>query len=391
MQAGQSGKQGNQRRRVRCRALATLHRVFPVLMAICVAFPASPDSPASPPSPAFDAVTPGKKLEFPRDYGAHLGHRIEWWYVTGHLEADGKPLGFQVTFFRVRNPDAESNPSRFAPKQLLFAHAAFADPAVGRLLHGQKAARMLEGLVEASATDTAVRIDDWSLVREAGVYRTRIATNDFTLELSMTPTQPVLLQGEGGFSRKGPAQAHASYYYSEPQLAASGRIRARGTEREVNGVAWLDHEWSSELLAAEALGWDWLGANLADGSALMAFRIRAKDGTTLWSNATLRGPSPRGLPREGSKAPRESGEPATFKPLRTWTSPRTGVRYPVAMEITAAGRTWRVEPLMDDQELDARASTGTLYWEGAVRLLAEGGPAGVGYLELTGYAERVPF
>ena len=344
---------------------------------------------------AFDPVLPGKKLEFPRDYGAHPGHRIEWWYVTGHLEADGKPLGFQVTFFRVRNPDAESNPSRFAPKQLLFAHAAFADPAVGRLLHGQKAARMLEGIVEASTADTAVRLDDWSLVREGGAYRTRIAASDFTLELDLKPTQPVLLQGEGGFSRKGPAQAHASYYYSEPQLAASGRVRARGTEREVKGVAWLDHEWSSELLAAEADGWDWLGANLADGSALMAFRIRAKDGTTIWSNAAFRGPSPQPSPKgEGGPSPPPlggGGGRVIFKPLRSWTSPRTGVRYPVAMEIEAAGRTWRVEPLMDDQELDARSSTGTLYWEGAVRVLAEGGPAGVGYLELTGYAERVPF
>jgi predicted secreted hydrolase len=335
-------------------------------------------------------------LEFPRDFGAHPGHRIEWWYVTGHLEANGKPLGFQVTFFRVRNPEAESNPSRFAPRQLLFAHAALADPAVGRLLHGQRSGRMLEGLVEASAADTAVRIDDWTLVREGGTYRTRIGTSEFSLELAMKPTQPVLLQGEGGFSRKGPLQAHASYYYSEPQLAVTGRIRARGAEREVKGVAWLDHEWSSELLAPEASGWDWLGANLDDGSALMAFRIRAKDGKTIWSTATIREPSPKAggntplPPKAGGESTGSEGR-VSFKPLRTWTSPRTGVGYPVAMEIEAAGRTWRVEPLMDDQELDARASTGTLYWEGAVRILSEGREAGVGYLELTGYAERVPF
>jgi len=332
----------------------------------------------------FDAVVPGRALAFPRDYGAHPGHRIEWWYVTGHLEADGKPLGFQVTFFRVRNPDAESNPSRFAPKQLLFAHAALADPAVGRLLHGQKSARMLEGLVEASPADTALRLDEWSLVREDGAYRTRIGTPEFALELAMKPTQPVLLQGDRGFSRKGSSTAHASYYYSEPQLAVSGRVVARGASRDVKGVAWLDHEWSSELLAADAAGWDWLGANLDGGGALMAFRIRAKDGTTLWSNATL-----RESPLAGRPATRELQ--ASFRPLRHWTSPRTGVRYPVAMEITVGEQAWRVEPLLDDQELDARASTGTLYWEGAVKVEGRGAPGGVGYLELTGYAERVPF
>src|SRR5258706_5308746 len=132
---------------------------------------------------AFDPVVPGRALEFPRDRGAHLGHRIEWWYVTGHLEEIGKPsqsLGFQVTFFRVRNPDAEGNPSRFAPSQLLFAHAAFADPAEGKLLHGQKSARLLPGLVEAGTGDTAVRIDDWALAREGAAYRTRVATAEFT-------------------------------------------------------------------------------------------------------------------------------------------------------------------------------------------------------------------
>jgi predicted secreted hydrolase len=318
---------------------------------------------------AFDPVVPGRALEFPRDRGAHLGHRIEWWYVTGHLEGS---LGFQVTFFRVRNPDAEGNPSRFAPSQLLFAHAAFADPAEGKLLHGQKSARLLPGLVEARTDDTAVRIDDWTLAREGAAYRTRVATADFVLDLELAPTRPPLLQGERGFSRKGPSAAHASYYYSEPQLKVSGSVVAHGKSRAVAGVAWLDHEWSSELLASEASGWDWLGVNLDDGGALMAFRIRGKDGQTLWSNAT------------------QKGEVA-FAPTRKWKSPRTGIDYPVAMQVRVGGSTWQVEPIMDDQELDARASTGTLYWEGAVRVRSGDGRTGRGYLELTGYSERVPF
>lgn len=332
---------------------------------------------------AFDPVVSGHKMEFPRDAGAHPGHRIEWWYVTGHLQSPKGPLGFQVTFFRVRNPDAEGNASRFSPRQLLFAHAALADPAEGRLLHAQRSARALDGLVAARTDDLDVRIEDWSLAREGGAYRARIAADDFTLDLTLAATQPVMLQGERGFSRKGGSSRHASYYYSEPQLRATGRISARGRTIEAEGVAWLDHEWSSELLAADASGWDWLGANLDDGGALMAFRIRGKDGGTLWSNAMLRA-------RDGTTT-QLAGDAVRFAPRRAWKSPRTGVSYPVAMEIVTGNRQWSVEPLMDDQELDARASTGTLYWEGAVRVRSAEGSGGRGYLELTGYGERVPF
>src|SRR5205814_1133287 len=124
--------------------------------------------------------------------------------------------------------------------------------------------------------ETALRVDDWTLARTANGYRTRIESPDFALDLELAPTQAPMLQGERGFSRKGPSTRHASYYYSEPHLAVSGSIVSQGTKRTVKGVAWLDHEWSSELLAADAAGWDWLGANLEGGAALMAFRIRAK-------------------------------------------------------------------------------------------------------------------
>ena len=331
----------------------------------------------------FPPVMAGRPIEFPRDAGAHPDYRIEWWYVTGHLESKRGPLGFQVTFFRLRNPDAETNPSRFSPRQLLFAHAALADPSKGRLLHDQRSARAMAGLVEAKAGDTDARIDDWSLKREGAGYRTRVEAETFALDLVMTPTQPVMLQGDRGFSRKGPAATQASYYYSEPQLRVEGRVKSAGESLDVGGVAWLDHEWSSEILAQEALGWDWLGANLDDGTALMAFRIRGKDGAAVWAGATYRKPG----------APSQSFAPAAirFEPRRTWKSPRTGTSYPVAMDIDVGATRWRLEPLLDDQELDARASTGTLYWEGAVRVTGPGDARGRGYLELTGYAERVPF
>ena len=335
------------------------------------------------PAFGFDPVVRGRTLEFPRDAGALPGHRIEWWYVTGHLESSKGPMGFQVTFFRVRNPQADGNPSRFSPKQLLFAHAALADPAEGRLLHAQRSARALEGLVEARTGGLGVRIDDWSLEREGSGYRARIAASDFALELDLRPTQPPMPQGEGGFSRKGASQRHASYYYSEPQLRVTGRVVAHGRARDVEGTAWLDHEWSSEPLAEDAVGWDWLGANLDDGGALMAFRIRAKDGATLWANALQRA-------RDGPATPL-GPDAVSFTARRAWKSPRTGVSYPVAMDVRVGAQTWAVDPLMDDQELDARASTGTLYWEGAVRLQSAAGDHGRGYLELVGYGGRPPF
>lgn len=328
---------------------------------------------------ALDPVTPGYTLRFPQDRGAHPGFGVEWWYVTGQLDSARGPLGFQVTFFRVRNAKADDAPGRFAPRQVLFAHAALADAAARRFHHDQRVGRAIEGLVEAHTGETRVRIDDWSLVRNATGYRADVPADGFALAVDLVPTQAVLLEGDRGFSRKGPAAGQASYYYSEPHLRVNGRVRIGAESVEVHGEAWLDHEWSSEYLAPGASGWDWLGANLDDGGALMAFRIRGKDGGTVWASATLRAGG-------GSARSFGPGE-VSFLPQRRWHSAASGVEYPVAMQVDVGGRRFRLEPLMDEQELDARATAGTLYWEGAVRV--DGAATGRGYLELTGYADAL--
>ena len=332
----------------------------------------------------YPDVVAGRALEFPRDHGAHPAFRTEWWYVTGWLRAGGRDLGFQVTFFRSRPRVAEETASAFAPRQLVFAHAAIADPAVGRLLHDQRAARAGFGLAEAREATTDVRIDDWSLALAGPAYRTRIAGREFAFELEFAPTQPILAQGEAGFSRKGPARGQASHYYSRPHLAASGTLERNGRRERVDGTAWLDHEWSSEYLAPEAAGWDWVGLNLDGGAALMAFRIRAKAGGVFWAGGGW---------REGADArPRVfARDEVRFEPLRRWRSPRTEIEYPVAMRLVAGGRELALEPLMDDQELDSRASTGVVYWEGAVVVRAGDRRVGRGYLELTGYGKPVRF
>lgn len=331
-------------------------------------------------TPAYPAVVPGASPAFPRDHGAHPDHRVEWWYVTGHVAtAAGRDFGFQVTFFRSRPGVAEASPSRFAARQLILAHAAVADRAAAVLVHDQRAAREGFGLAGADAGDTRAWIGDWSLERDAAAYRARIAARGFTLQLRLQPTQPVLLQGEDGFSRKGPQPQQASWYYSQPQLAVDGSIDAGGGPLAVAGRAWLDHEWSSEILAATAAGWDWLGVNLDDGGALMAFVMRDRQGQALWAAATV---------REAGGAQRSyAGADVRFAVRRRWRSPRTAIDYPVAVDVAVGHRRYRVEPWFDDQELDARASTGTIYWEGAVDVAEDGRRAGRGYLELTGYGE----
>jgi predicted secreted hydrolase len=298
----------------------------------------------------YPVVRPGAKLTFPRDHGAHSDYRIEWWYVTGWLDG---PLGFQVTFFRARPEEETTNPSSFTPRQVLFAHAALSDPKRGRLLHDQRAARAGFSLAHAETDRTGVWIDDWRLEQEGNRYQARIAARDFDLDFTFF-AKDLVLQGEQGFSRKGRRPEEASYYYSRPQMNVVGSVNGN----EVTGTAWLDHEWSSAYLAPEAAGWDWCGINMLDGSYFMGFQMRSKKGGIHYASPGV-----------------------TMRPLRVWKSPRTGTEYPVAMQVNDL----RLEPLMDDQELDSRASTGTIYWEGAVRAFKEKDLIGTGYLELTGY------
>lgn len=329
--------------------------------------------------PAYPAVVPGAPIAFPKDHGAHPDFRTEWWYVTGWLDAAGqRSMGFQVTFFRTRPETDQRNPSAFAPRQIIFAHAALSDPATGRLVHDQRMARAGFDLAGARIGDADVVVDDWRLWRDVeGVFHVRIAGTDLAFDLAFRPSQAPLLQGDGGFSRKGPGTSHASYYYSLPHLAVTGRVRQGRRWRDVRGEAWMDREWSSSILAPGAVGWDWTGLNLEDGGALTAFQVRGKDGGAVWAGGSLREP--------GGRTTVFGPGDVAFEAVRRWRSPRTGAAYPVetivAARLASGWRRWRLKPLFDDQELDSRAGGGPIYWEGAVTT-----PGGRGYLELTGYA-----
>jgi predicted secreted hydrolase len=330
---------------------------------------------------AYPQVERGVPLSFPRDHGSHPAFRTEWWYVTGVVGPRDAQVGVQITFFRSRPGVSESGKSRFTPRDLLFAHAALALPDRGRLLSDQRAARGGFGLAEASERTTDVHIDDWTLALHEDAYHARIAARDFAFSLEFRATQPPLPQGDNGVSRKGPLAEQASYYYSVPQLALTGTVAVDGRERAVTGVAWLDHEWSSTYLAPEARGWDWTGINLDDGGALMAFRIRDHAGKPFWAGGAFRGRDRRPTTFDH--------DVVRFEPLRAWRSRRTNIDYPVDMRVVAGEFDLVLEPLFDDQEEDARASVGTIYWEGAVQVRRDGALVGRGYLELTGYGEAL--
>lgn len=373
-------------------------------------------------APALARAQPHTALAFPRDFGAHPAFRTEWWYMTGSLQSGARRFGFQVTFFRsstgigepvagtrtatrapapgpapaASGPPEDEKSSRFTPSQLLFAHAALTDLQQQRLRHDQRIARSGFGIAEASRADTAVTLRDWRMTRSTapgsnagertplGRYVVQVASEraGFGFDFQVEATQPVLLQGDAGWSQKGPNPVDHSRYYSEPQLAVRGHLTEQGKVTEVTGTAWLDHEWSNAYVPDQAVGWDWIGMNLSDGSALMAFRLRRADGSAVYAGGSFR--------RAGEAAQNFGPEAVRFVPGRIWESAASRARYPVTWQVdTPAGR-FGVDALLDDQELDSRGSTGSIYWEGISNLRgADGRIVGRGYLEMTGYASAL--
>jgi predicted secreted hydrolase len=336
---------------------------------------------AKPPASSQAPSNTQPALQFPRDFGSHPEFAIEWWYLTGRLLAGQREFGFQLTFFRSRVPATQHMNSAFAAKQLIFAHAAITDVAGKKLLHDQCIAREGFGLAQASQSDTDITLRDWSLKREAQQYTAQMRGKGFAFDLNLSETQPLLLQGDQGVSRKGADPQQRSFYYSLAQLNVSGTLTLEGQKMPVQGTAWLDHEWSHSLLSPQAVGWDWIGMNLLDGSALTAFQLRDKTGKALWNGGSYRHPSMGASPQVFSPTD------LVFKPLRHWTSPLTQASYPVEWSVQTPVNRYTIKAVIDPQELDSRASTGAVYWEGLSELFDSNGKlAGRGYLEMTGYA-----
>jgi predicted secreted hydrolase len=323
-----------------------------------------------------------REFRFPADHGPHPEFRTEWWYYTGNLAtAAGRRFGFQLTFFRsALAPGMPARSSAWATRQAWLAHFTVSDVQGGKFHSFERWSRGAVGLAGAQADPFRVWVKDWTAEGKPPAMHLTASAEDIGIDLVLQPGKPPVLQGERGLSRKSSEPGNASYYYSLTRMPAVGTVRLGGERFPVTGAAWMDREWSTSSLGADEVGWDWFALQLADGSDLMLYRLRRKDGRAdPASSGTVIGP--RGETRPLSLAGfqlESSGE---------WRSPRSGARYPARwwVRVPSEGLDLEVRPLLADQELDVSFR----YWEGAVAVegTRRGKPVqGQGYVELTGYS-----
>jgi predicted secreted hydrolase len=341
------------------------------------------------------AVTPGfaladspRRFEFPQDHGPHPAFRHEWWYLTGQLQGpDAQTFGFELTVFRLalQPPQPAGGGSAWQARQVYAAHFAITDVRRAQFFTATRYARDALGLAGATAAPFALHVADWSVTQAPDArpglhWQLLAADGDYQLQLQLNSAAPPVLNGVAGLSVKADAPGAASYYYSMPRLQATGRITRQGVAVPVSGLAWLDREWGSGSLAAGQQGWDWFALDLDDGSSLMFYALRDRDGRRdAHSAGTF-------VDAQG-QARQLANEEVAIDVLGYWASPRGG-RYPAQwrLSVRSLGLQLTVAPLLADQEL----ATQPRYWEGAVRVSGtrSGTPVSArGYVELVGYAQ----
>ena len=322
---------------------------------------------------------------FPADHGPHPAFKAEWWYVTGNVRAtDGtdRRFGIQFTVFRsALTPDtASARASGWATNQLYMAHTAIGDVAGQRFFNAERFSRGAAGLAGASADPVAAFLGTERLVATgpadaAFPMRLQGDADGAAFNLTARPLKPVVLQGNRGLSQKGAGAGNASYYYAQTRMATAGTVTVGGETIPVEGLTWLDREWSTSALGAGQVGWDWFALHLDDGRDLMLYQLRQSDGT--------KDPLSKGslIGADGSKTPLDAAD-YELTPLDTWTSD-SGGEYPTRwrVQVPSAGLDLEVTAALQASELDATV----LYWEGAVDVT--GTASGVGFLEMTGYAD----
>jgi len=343
-------------------------------------------------SAGYRVVTGPRRLVFPRDDGPHPGYRDEWWYFTGNLEtAAGRHFGFELTFFRVAlAPGKARGTADWSGHQVYMAHLAITDVRDDRFRYRERVSRTGPGIAGARAP-TAKRpfrvwLHDWSATgkRPGRLFPLTLSAGSDALgvQLNLHSEKPPVLQGDHGYSRKGPAPGEASYYYSFTRLATRGRLRIGGRTFRVTGTSWMDHEWSSSVLDHSQVGWDWFALHLDDGRDLMFYRLRRRDGQpSRYTYAIV--VDPRGRVRHLDAAR------VHLEVTGHWQSPHSGTDYPSGWRLTLRplGLTLRVRPMIRDQELRGIVN----YWEGAVDVSGQGRHGtvrGQGYVELTGYGRN---
>lgn len=344
---------------------------------------------------------PGWEYEFPRDHFAHPEFKTEWWYFTGNLRAVGEgrereEFGYQLTFFRqgIRRELPPGTSSRFAVRDLLFAHFAVSDIGSGTYRHFHNWSRRAFGEAGLatppafsetnphSAFERVVFIGNRAMHADGrGNFELSATEGDTSLNLSLNSSKDPVFHGENGVSQKAAGEGRASHYYSFTRLQTSGTLKIGGREYEVEGYSWYDHEWATNQLTESQTGWDWFSMQFDDGQELMIFQIRTKDGgKDPFSSGTW-------IERDGSTQ-KIRREDFALEPAGWWKSPETGGNYPVRWRL-------RIDPLGLNVDIEARMEAQEFshppiaYWEGSIAI---GGTRagktiqGVGYLEMTGYA-----
>ena len=327
-------------------------------------------------------------LTFPLDHGAHPTYQTEWWYYTGNLaDAQENQYGFQFTVFRsALTPEMPARQSDLSTNQIYMAHFALTDGSGNVHSSFERFSRGAGGLAGATGEpEFDVWLEDWQVTQSAPEtmhVQAQTVNEDgetVAVDLQLHETRPPVLHGNAGLSQKGPEAGNASYYYSLVGLKTTGSVTTRGRTVEVTGVSWMDHEFGTSALSANALGWDWFSLQLDNGAALMLAQIRTVEGQSIGEfEGTL-------VLADGTQA-RISNQDFALEVLDEWTSPTTGIVYPSGWRLTAPAYQLEVEisPLIRDQEMQVSY----VYWEGAVNAtgsMAGADVTGRGYVELTGY------
>ncbi len=340
----------------------------------------------------FKQAVPGYALQFPADHAAHPDYRTEWWYYTGHLQTTtGKRYGYQLTFFRHRvdSSGPTLHPSTWFADNVYMAHLAITDETARRFVYGEKRNRAALGLAGASEQRYHVWNEDWLAERLGSVQHLAGEIPGYKLNLIVTPVKPPVLHGaaQDGLSQKGEGTGHASYYYSFTRLKTEGVLQTSEGAFEVEGISWMDHEFSSSQLTESQVGWDWFSVQLANNYELMLFHMRQRDGSIdPYSSGTLVRPDGTSLHlRRDDVQVQAHGQ---------WKSPKSGAVYPQrwTIRIPTVDLTLSLEPVLAEQELVTDNSTRVTYWEGSVSVrgsMQGQVTEGVGYVELTGYVQRV--
>jgi len=340
-------------------------------------------------SEGFARAEPGRAFQFPVDHGPHDEFQTEWWYYTGNLTAQsGERFGYQLTFFRralLPLDERQERSSQWATEQVYLAHFTLSDIDRRQFRAFEKLGRGAAGLAGASGDPYyQVWLDNWSVVQQGeNQYRLYASAGEVELELVLVDQKGPALQGQNGYSQKGPEPGNASYYYSLSRLESAGKVTISGKAYDVRGYSWMDHEFSTSALSEGQVGWDWFALHLDDGSELMVYTIRREDGSIdEYSRGTF-------ILQDGSLRHFKQDD-FTIEVTDTWHSPHSGAQYPSAWTITIPAEAIRldIKPLLKDQELNLSYT----YWEGAVefsgaRLGKQVG--GRGYSELTGYAQSM--